>query len=128
AARLEQDADQVDDYIAAAHCSRDRRSMAYIRLNCMNLADAAKRLQMAREVRAPHRDADAILPLRQRPHHVPTEKPGAAEDSDQRIGIRFYCHRCLPHGTCPAPAPHPPSPLRGVGSGARRIADRSATV
>src|SRR5262249_42338744 len=81
--------------------------MAYIRLNCMNLADAAKRLQMAGEVRAPHRDADAILPLRQPPHHVPTEKPGAAENGDQRIGIGFYCHRCPASRDLPAPTlPH----------------------
>src|SRR5262249_57611721 len=38
--------------------------------------------------------------------------------------LDFTVIAALPHGTCP----HPPSPMRGVGSGARRIADRSATV
>jgi len=95
-AGLEQDAHQIDDDIAAAHRSRDRRPIAHVGLDRVNLADAAERLQMTGEVRAAHRDADAILPLCQRLHHVPAEKPRAAENGDQGFRIGFRVMAALP--------------------------------
>ena len=58
----------------------------------MDLADPAERLQMAGEVRPAHRDADAVVPARQRPHHVPAEEARAAEHRDQRVVVGLQGH------------------------------------
>ena len=74
---LEQDADQIDRDRCVAHRRLDRGRVAQIGLHRMDLADGAERLQEPRQFRPPHRDADAIPPLRQRPHHVAADEAGA---------------------------------------------------
>ena len=59
-AALEQDADQVDHHVGAAHRGLDRVRIAQVRLHGMDLPDPAERLEMAREVRPAHRRADAV--------------------------------------------------------------------
>ena len=73
-AALEQDADQVDDDVGVAHRRRNRLRVAQIGLHRVDLPDPAHRPQKAGELRPAHRDADAVLPLRQRPHHVAAEE------------------------------------------------------
>ena len=89
AAALEQDADQVDDDIGVAHRRLDRMRIAHIGLHRVDLADPADRLQMAGQFRPAHRDADAIVPVGQRPHHVAAEETRAAEHGDERFEIVF---------------------------------------
>ncbi len=67
------------------------------------------RLQITGEVRTAYSDADAILPLRQRPYHVPAEEPRAAENSDQGFGMGFWGHGRL---ASPALTPRHPPPYR----------------
>ncbi len=61
----------------------ERVRVTDIRLHRRDLADAAKRLQMAGEVRAAHRDAHARAGLGERPDHMAADKAGAAIDRDQ---------------------------------------------
>ncbi len=63
----------------------------------MDLADPAQGLQMAGEIGAAHRDADAVVALGERSHHVAAEETRAAEDRDQGVGISLRGHR-LPFG------------------------------
>ena len=84
-AALEQDADEVDHEVGVAHGRLDRSRVAQIGLHRMDLADPAERLQMARQVRPAHRDANAIAALGERAHHMAAEKARAAEDRDQRV-------------------------------------------
>ena len=80
AAGLEQDADQIDDHVAAADRGSDRGRVQHIGLNCMNLTDAAERLEMTRKIGAADRNADAVALLRERLHHVAAEKSRATEN------------------------------------------------
>ena len=73
-AALEQDADQVDDDVGVAHRSRDRVRVTQIGLHRVDLPDPAHRPQITGELRPAHRDADTVLPPRQRPHHVAAEE------------------------------------------------------
>ena len=73
-AALEQDADQVDHHIGAAHRCLDRGRIAQVRLHGVDLSDAAERLEMARKVGPPHGGADAIALARERPHHMAAEE------------------------------------------------------
>ena len=84
---LEQDADEVDDDGGVAHRGLDRGRMAHVGLHGMDLADPAERLQMPRELGPAHRDADAVMALRKCAHHVPAQKPGAAEDGDEHVDV-----------------------------------------
>ena len=94
-AALEQDADQVDHHVGAAHRGLHRGRVAQIGLHRVDLPDLPERLQVAREVRPAHRRADAVARARQRPHHVAAEEPGAAEYGDQRLCGDFG-HRIRP--------------------------------
>ena len=87
AAALEQDADQVDQHMRVARRGLHRGRVAEVGLHGVDLADAAERLQMAGEIGPAHRDADAVMPLRQRPHHMAAEEAGAAKYGDQ--GVTF---------------------------------------
>ena len=73
-AAFEQNADQVDHHVGIAHHRRDRLRVAHVGLHGMDLADAAKRLQMPAELRPPHRDADAVVPVGQRAHHMAADE------------------------------------------------------
>ena len=84
---LEQDADQVDHHVGAARRRLDRARVAQVRLHRVDLADPAERLQVAGELRPPHRDADAVAALAQRADHMPAEEPRAAIDRDQFVDI-----------------------------------------
>ena len=74
AARFEQDADQVDDHVGAAHRRLDRLRKAHIGLNRMDLADPAQRLQMEGQLRTAHGDADQVAAISQCADHVAAEK------------------------------------------------------
>ena len=73
-AAFEQNADQVDHHVGIAHHRRDRLRVAHVGLHGMDLADAAKRLQMPAELRPAHRHADAVVPVGQRAHHVAADE------------------------------------------------------
>ena len=85
AAALEQDANEIDDDVGIANRSLDRGAVAHIGLYGVDLADPAKRLQMAGEVGPPHRDADAVVAPGQRPDQMASQEPGAAENRDERV-------------------------------------------
>ena len=102
AAGLEQDADEVDHHVAAAHGGGHRRPVAHIGLHRMNLADPPERLQMAGKIGPAHRDPDAVFAFRQRAHDMAAEKAGPAENRDQGVGIGLRSHR-LPFRRAPAP-------------------------
>jgi hypothetical protein len=74
-AALEQDADKIDDRVRTARRRLHRFGIAQIGLHGMDLADAAERLQVAREMRPAYRDPHAIALLRQRTHDMAAEKP-----------------------------------------------------
>ncbi len=106
-AALEQDADQVDHHVGVAHGRLDRGGIAQVGLHGMDLADPAERLQVAGELGAADRDADAVAELGERAHHVAAEEAGAAEDGDERFegngghAARFGSMRkscAAPHG------------------------------
>ena len=102
AAALEQDADQVDDDVGVAHRGLHRAGVAHVGLHRMDLADPAERLQVAGEVGPPHRDADAVVPARQRPHQMAAEEARAAEDRDQRVVVGLQGHGALAGARVPA--------------------------
>ncbi len=49
----------------------------------MDLANLAERLEVTRELRPPHRHADTIVALAQRPHDASADKTGPAENRHQ---------------------------------------------
>jgi hypothetical protein len=51
----------------------------------MDLTDLTQGLEMARQLRPAHGDADAIAALGQRPHHMAAEEARAAEYGDKRL-------------------------------------------
>ena len=91
-AALEQDAHQVDHDVGAAHRRRHRFGVPDIGLHRMDLADPAERLQVAGEVRPPHRDADAVVAAGQRPDQMAAEEAGTAKHRDQRVVVRLQGH------------------------------------
>ena len=95
AAALEQDADQIDQHIGVARRGLDRSGIAHIGLHGVDLADAAERLQVAGEFGPAHRDADAVVALGQRAHHVAAEKARAAIDGDEGFDIAACGHAAL---------------------------------
>src|SRR5262249_1059027 len=97
AAGLEQDADQIDDHVAAANGSRDRGPVADVGLDRVNLADAAERLEMTGQIWPADRNADARALPPERLHDMAAEKSRSAEDRDQHVPIGLR-HRRLP---CP---------------------------
>ena len=82
---LEQDADQIDHHVGVARSRLDRSRVAHIGLHCVDLADPAQRLEVAREFGPAHGNANAIAELGQRAHDVAAEESRAAEDGDQRF-------------------------------------------
>ena len=85
AAALEQYADQIDDDVGVARRRRYRLRKAQIGLHRVDLADPAERLQMTGKLRPAHRDADAVMPVGKRAHHMTAEESGAAEHGDERL-------------------------------------------
>ena len=86
---------------AIAHRRLDRGRIAQIGLHRVDLADLAERLEVPGQFRPPHRDADAVIALAQRPDHVAPQKAGPAENRDQ--GFQIRCHvrssSCEPNAT-----------------------------
>ena len=60
--------------MSVAHGGLDRRRIAQIGLDRMNLADPAERLQVAGQFRPPHRDPDPVVALAERADDVSAEK------------------------------------------------------
>jgi hypothetical protein len=58
----------------------------------VDLADSAKRLEVAGEFGAAAGDADAVMALGQCAHDVTAEEAGAAVDGDQAIEGAFRAH------------------------------------
>ena len=56
----------------------------------VNLADFAQRLQVTGQFRPAHRDPDAVVPLGQRPHHIPPQKARSAENRDECFQVRGH--------------------------------------
>ena len=69
--------------------------IADIGLHRVDLADAAERLEMPRELGPAHRDADAVMTFGQRADHGPAEETRAAEDRDQLVLVRLGDHGFL---------------------------------
>ena len=105
---LEQDADQIDDHMRVARGRRDRIGVPQVRLHGMDLADAPERLQVAGEVRTPHRDADAVALPAECADHMAAEESRAAEDRDEGVDIGLRDHgailRCIGDDCCAAGA------------------------
>ena len=76
--------------MGVAHRGRNRSRVAQIGLHRMDLADLAERLQMPGQFRPPHRDADAVIALGQRPDDVAAEKARSSENRDE--GVQIRCH------------------------------------
>ena len=76
--------------LEVAHRGLDGGRIAHIGLHGVDLADPAQRLQVPRQFRPAHRDANPVVPLGQRPHHVAAQKPRSAEYRDERFLVR--CH------------------------------------
>src|ERR1700689_2104707 len=92
AAPLEQNADQIDDDVGIARRGLDRLRKAHIRLHRFYLPDSPERLQMAGQLRAAHRDANTVLAVGERAHHMAADEARAAEHRDQRVRIAFDSH------------------------------------
>ena len=110
-AALEQDADEVDHHVGAAHRGLDRSRIAKVRLHRVDLPDAAERLEMTGEVRPPHGRAHPVALARERAHHVAAEEARAAEHGDQRFCGDFghgtalgRAKRCCGRYSAPRPA------------------------
>ena len=98
-AAFEQYADEIDDDCGVAGRGLDRFRITHVGLNGVDLSDAPERLEMTREIGPAYRDANAIVPLRQRPHHVAAQEPGAAENRHEGfVGghSRFISRRSCP--------------------------------
>ena len=66
--------------------------MTEIGLHRVDLADAAKRLQVESEVGSAHGHSDQVAAAGQRPHHMAAEEPRAAINGDEGFGIAFGGH------------------------------------
>ena len=95
AAALEQNSDQIDEYLRIAGGRLDRSGVAQIGLHSMDLPDATERLQMSGKFGPAHRHPDAIVALGQRAHHVAAEKARAAIDGDQGVVWAACGHAAL---------------------------------
>ena len=78
--------------VGALHGAVDRPADAQIGLHRLDLADIAERLQMAGELGAARRDADAVAALGQRPDDMPAEKARAAKNGHQFRGLQDLGH------------------------------------
>jgi hypothetical protein len=58
----------------------------------VDLPDAAERLQVPSEIGPAHRDADAVVALRQRADQMAAEETGAAEHRDQLVDVALDRH------------------------------------
>ena len=92
AAAFGQDADEVDQHVGVARRGIDRRRMAQVRLNGVDLAYPAKRLQETGEFGPAHRHPNAIMALGQRPDDMAAKEAGAAVDGDEGVGIASGGH------------------------------------
>ena len=59
----------------------------------MDLADPAKRLQIAGELRAADGYPDPVIAVGQSPYHVAAKETRAAEDGDQLVEVALQNHR-----------------------------------
>jgi hypothetical protein len=92
-AAFEQQPDKVDHVVATGNRTVYRSAITQICLNGLDLADAAKRLQMESQIGMANGNANAVAPLGQRTHDMTTDKAGASENGDE-----FWlndCHRAL---------------------------------
>ena len=85
AANGRENADEVDDGVGTADRPIDRGTVAQVGLHRHDLAEAAERLQMRRQIGASTSRADAPAALGQRTHYVATEETGSPEDGDDRL-------------------------------------------
>src|SRR5581483_4291924 len=72
-----------------------RTGMAHIGLHRMDLAHAAERLQMPRQLRPAHGDANPVSALGQRAHHMAADEAGAAENDHELIDVKLPEHGIL---------------------------------
>jgi len=92
AAALEQDADQIHHHLGAAGGGLDRFGVAQVRLNGVDLADAAERLQVPGEVGPAHRHADAVAALAQGADEMAADKARAAENGHEPVHVGLSKH------------------------------------
>jgi hypothetical protein len=92
-ARRMQYANQIDGRLRIAQRMGDRLRMAHIRLDGMDLADIAKRLQMKCKIGTARGDADPPASDRQGAHHMPPNKPRTAEHRHKPVCLyQFLRH------------------------------------
>ena len=72
---LVQQAYQIDQHAGVARRGFHRRRIAEIGLHRVDLADAAKRLQVESEVGPAHSHSDQVAAAGQRPHDMTAEEP-----------------------------------------------------
>jgi hypothetical protein len=91
-----QDADEVHDGVCALGGTPDRLGIAQVRLDEIDLADDAERLEEQGEVRPAHRNPDPVAPFRESPDDVAAEKAGAAEHGHEHRRLTHRVHDRLP--------------------------------
>ncbi len=89
-AALGENANQVHDDAGAAGGCLNRRRVADIGLNGVNLADFSQRLEVSGQFRAADAHPDAVIALGERANHVPAEETRSSEDGDERIDGRWH--------------------------------------
>ena len=94
-ATLEQDADQVDQHMGVARRRFHRWRVAQIGLYGVDLADAAKRLQMIGKLGPAHRHADAVALPGKQAHQMAAEEAGATIDGDEGFAVTAGGHLAL---------------------------------
>ncbi len=89
-------ADQIDDDLRVTRGGGDRVGKTHIGLHRHDLADAAKRLQVTREIGPPHRGANAEITFRQCANHMPPDEAGPAKDRDEGVDVGRHFFSKLP--------------------------------
>ena len=87
---LLEDADEIADRVRPRRRAPDRLGVAKVRLDELDLADDAERLEEEGEVRPAHRDADAAAAPGEAADHVTAEEARTAEHGHE---LRRLSHR-----------------------------------
>jgi len=90
AAPFKKDADKIDEDRGIAGGGFNRSCIPQIGLHGVDLADTAKRLQIAGEFGPAHRHPDPVVALGKSPHDMAAEKARAAVHGDQGV-VRTAC-------------------------------------